>query len=1049
MMASTEQEQQEQHQQSSLPNPYFLEALERLTLASANSESHENADGDARLEYEIDAQESNNSDEEVASQRSPETPATQCSMRSRKSRISIEEREVTNPHGAAWKEFEHDSEAGRMLRKLYAGGRHNAPLASYPKFRSKSRELKPNSWFMGKPLVDPRERTDRRDREQRVQAPRPKRTVSKPMPAILSVPKRKPLDRIEEDQRRIEEDRAVERPRPCKAISTETEKRRLAMHFQFKGGKALPETGTIAPIQGNIPLSLISGKPTKSVLRRSQREKAEAEFNARRQHREQLEQDFEQVHEEVQVLKAQIENVEGSNSSARLLAHIRSELRQRLSELENIDSLLREEKDTAADLALLDSQTATVAQHGVMEDLLAGMNDWRNIQDVVRKTFKSLHDVVRAQGEKIRQLEQKAANAPTGGEFENLQVSMANKPTFAELNKHLTVRFEEMGLPALRAQLGSKADKIEMKDLYADMTTATQRMAESNNALELLVRQQQDEIETLKRQVRGLSNIQSQEEDLHTKFATRKWVEEILDFETEARKQALTNVRKELADRAAVLEKRISSLPTVEDLDEVLSQKVDMDTLARAVRERPTHDEMAKEIQNKSTEAIVTVQEQNRTQLREAVELALARTKTELERLEDSMVDMVSRSELLEVCGPKVGGSELEERLQEVTDSLGEQFKETLVEVQRELIQVINKKAFKADVQRQLATKPNADDVQTWLSSKVELADVRDALAHKADLTALQAVADRLGPAGKRNAKRGGASPPSSRDKSLRAGLDGSSSDLEGRYHREDESEEERDFDDASGDGDQDEYFDGDFDGGDDAAAARWAVSRLTRRLAKMDADKVSVKDLCLLLDQKANIKDVNEALAQLSEQQAQAATQPSQIADAEPSDPSETPRQLRRDINELANAISAELSVGRWIWSSGRVLSDRAVPWNIECVNTATDNLQWSKDSSDVTAIVPGLYELHIGFFAETDPEVQVLVNGEPILYTASRPRDKRGVKPAGAAQALMRRAKHSAGNVTGWTMSDFVALPARARLSITYDGDPGAQGFLSLRKL
>eukprot|EP00512_Aurantiochytrium_limacinum_P011169 CAMPEP_0171592056 /NCGR_PEP_ID=MMETSP0961-20121227/16622_1 /TAXON_ID=87120 /ORGANISM="Aurantiochytrium limacinum, Strain ATCCMYA-1381" /LENGTH=680 /DNA_ID=CAMNT_0012152283 /DNA_START=158 /DNA_END=2197 /DNA_ORIENTATION=- len=679
-----------------------------------------------------------------------------------------------------------------------------------------------------------------------------------------------------------------------------------------------------------------------------------------------------------------------------------------------------------------------------MEDLSTGLNDWRNIQDVVRKTFKSLHDVVRSQGEKIRHLEQKLANTPTGGEFENLQVSMANKPTFAELNKHLSVRFEEMGLAALRSQVSSKADKVEMKELYTDMTTATQRMAESNNALELLVRQQQGEIEALKRQIRGLSNIQAQEEDMHAKFATRKWVEEMLDFEAEARKQALANVRKELAERAVALEKRINTLPTVEDLDEVLSQKADMDTLAKALKDRPTQDDVTKEIQNRIMESANHVQEQVR-----AIELALTRTKAELERVEDSMVDFVSRSELLEVCGQKVGGPELDERMQESSEMLTAQFKEAIIGVQRELVQVINKKAFKTDVQRQLGSKANTDDVTNWLSSKVELADVRDALAHKSDLTVMQGLADRVQSLERRHARAGSIPPAGKRrgraprsdkldaylgeqDEFGRPMKSNNKKNLGRRtsseFHRN-KGDESSDFDDENDEDNEDyeDHEDGDFE----ANLSKQEISRLLRRLAKLDADKVSVKDLCLLLDQKANIKDVNDALAQLSTQQSQAAASRAQ-RDEDSIIPQETVRQLRREVDAIGEAMNAELSVGRWIWSSGRVLSDRAVPWNIECVNTATENLHWTKDSADLTAIMPGLYELHLGFFSESDPEVQVLVNGEAILYTVSRPRDKKGVKTHGAALAPIRRAKHSAGNVTGWTLNEFVALPARARLTV-----------------
>ncbi len=43
----------------------------------------------------------------------------------------------------------------------------------------------------------------------------------------------------------------------------------------------------------------------------------------------------------------------------------------------------------------------------------------------------------------------------------------------------------------------------------------------------------------------------------------------------------------------------------------------------------------------------------------------------------------------------------------------------------------------------------------------------------------------------------------------------------------------------------------------------------------------------------------------------------------------------------------------------------------------------------------------------------------------------------------------KHSAGNVTGLTLMDFVALPARARISLTFSCETHGEGFFALRKL
>ena len=43
----------------------------------------------------------------------------------------------------------------------------------------------------------------------------------------------------------------------------------------------------------------------------------------------------------------------------------------------------------------------------------------------------------------------------------------------------------------------------------------------------------------------------------------------------------------------------------------------------------------------------------------------------------------------------------------------------------------------------------------------------------------------------------------------------------------------------------------------------------------------------------------------------------------------------------------------------------------------------------------------------------------------------------------------RHSAGNIAGLSLVDFLALPARARISVSYSGEAGAEGFIGLRKL
>jgi hypothetical protein len=92
--------------------------------------------------------------------------------------------------------------------------------------------------------------------------------------------------------------------------------------------------------------------------------------------------------------------------------------------------------------------------------------------------------------------------------------------------------------------------------------------------------------------------------------------------------------------------------------------------------------------------------------------------------------------------------------------------------------------------------------------------------------------------------------------------------------------------------------------------------------------------------------------------------------------------------------------------------------------VNTSPDNFFWEKDNTSVLATTPGLYEVIVGVFTRKKPTVHLLVNGEPVIRIES---DRQGRS----------------------TAIDFIALPPRARVSMTYAGEPGAEAFLGLRKL
>ncbi|KAJ4453016.1 hypothetical protein PAPYR_12632 [Paratrimastix pyriformis] len=149
-----------------------------------------------------------------------------------------------------------------------------------------------------------------------------------------------------------------------------------------------------------------------------------------------------------------------------------------------------------------------------------------------------------------------------------------------------------------------------------------------------------------------------------------------------------------------------------------------------------------------------------------------------------------------------------------------------------------------------------------------------------------------------------------------------------------------------------------------------------------------------------------------------------------------------QRVVNE---SLSGEQCVGRWIWRSGKTKQGHGVPWNIQVANSAPETFLWERDKVTLTVIQPGLYEVTFGFFADKKPAVQLLVNGEPVLSAIN----SASYVMHHSSGRLTAVGAHPEGNITGLTMIDFLALPARARLAVSYNGEEGAEGFFGLRKL
>ncbi len=146
-----------------------------------------------------------------------------------------------------------------------------------------------------------------------------------------------------------------------------------------------------------------------------------------------------------------------------------------------------------------------------------------------------------------------------------------------------------------------------------------------------------------------------------------------------------------------------------------------------------------------------------------------------------------------------------------------------------------------------------------------------------------------------------------------------------------------------------------------------------------------------------------------------------------------------------INDTLCNENNIGRWLWKSGKIKNNLAIPWEVQIINTSNDNFLWEKDKTFINIKEGGLYEIKMGFFADKKPMVQILINGEVIISAINSNSYVIHQSPGGRMKGT---GKTSFGNVTGLTMVDFVLLPDNAKLSISYTGEKGI-GFLGLKKL
>ena len=204
----------------------------------------------------------------------------------------------------------------------------------------------------------------------------------------------------------------------------------------------------------------------------------------------------------------------------------------------------------------------------------------------------------------------------------------------------------------------------------------------------------------------------------------------------------------------------------------------------------------------------------------------------------------------------------------------------------------------------------------------------------------------------------------------------------------------------------------------------------------KVKCDSKDIKDIVQSLKNKANIEQINQAFNDINDKLNEK-TNNSDFT-------------IAIDNQAIINdTLCNENIIGRWVWKSGKIKNNYAVPWESQSINTLPDNFIWEKDKTYIVINEEGLYELNFGFFADKKPNIQILINGEIILNSQNNNSNNNLLlNKTNSLSYINNNDKNYWGNMTGISVIEFIMLPKQSKLSVCYNGGKG-NGFIGLKKL
>ena len=555
-----------------------------------------------------------------------------------------------------------------------------------------------------------------------------------------------------------------------------------------------------------------------------------------------------------------------------------------------------------------------------------------NLPDVVKTTFKALHDVIVAQGETIQRLERTVSDKADWAEVE---ASLAARATVSDVNRSLgeltQIVDRKAELNEMKNQMSERPIRKELDDtisnLYELLRKGEQERNEMQNKINMLEEENQtkaevNELDKFASKIDlGASKAKVDDFDVKLKqMMTKHEIQHLLN-EKYIQKQDILSLLNNTYCKTEQVHLALQSKCDVQNVIDALDTKCDRKNMEMQWKELSDamlelEDKIIKLETNEERNANNNNNNNNGNNngglqtpdIRDL--MLLLEQKANSSDMEVLLSNKVDRIELTDALRIKINGSDLDARLRANAEMIANEVQRALLTSQQEVVKVLNKKAYKTDVARSLQGKANLDEMLQQLERKVNTNELRDLLLNKADLNAMQrALEEKVDRKHFQNLENNLRSLSSN---VIRKRSGGSSSRSRHRIGPLSSTSKTDDGDSIfNANGKNNDYDDDDDDDN--------IISNLKKEMIKRINNKCDVKHVTMLLDQKANTNDVEDALNQLT-----TTILKDTVEKCEPI------IQLKNSIINLNKHISMEMMVGRWIWKSGRLNKGKSIPWNV-----------------------------------------------------------------------------------------------------------------------